>query len=155
MGHPTTFILPVPGFILVAMIPIAAFLKIFSATLSLLSLSSDDDGSSLDGLMVPVGSEVPIDSCFNHRILERILPSVPYGSLLGHACSGDARSPACVVCLNEIYHREEVCLLPSCRHVFHADCIRSWIHVSWNRIGGSLPSCPLCRVSFDLGSLQN
>lgn len=45
----------------------------------------------------------------------------------------------CCVCLGEFKVNEELHLLPSCKHFFHMDCIRLWLH--------SNTTCPLCRCS--------
>lgn len=43
----------------------------------------------------------------------------------------------CCVCLGEFEVKEELQQLPSCKHAFHIDCIRHWLH--------SNSTCPLCR----------
>ncbi|KAH7430099.1 hypothetical protein KP509_09G083800 [Ceratopteris richardii] len=146
---------PFPPFLLIALIPVAALINLFIAIRSIFFLSSDDDddgGRAEERFIPPVSCDFPFDSPLNPRMLERSLPSVPYVSLAVDKLSGDARSPACVVCLEEILCQEEVCFLPACGHVFHAVCIRSWIRCSCRGNGGLLPTCPLCRVSLDLGS---
>lgn len=45
----------------------------------------------------------------------------------------------CCVCLGEFKIKEELQLLPSCKHFFHTDCIRHWLH--------SKLTCPICRCS--------
>ncbi|RZC92843.1 hypothetical protein C5167_004031 [Papaver somniferum] len=43
----------------------------------------------------------------------------------------------CIVCLERLRKGESCRSLPRCNHVFHANCVDTWlIHV---------PSCPLCR----------
>lgn len=49
------------------------------------------------------------------------------------------RENLCCVCLGEFKIREELHLLPSCKHFFHMECIRLWLH--------SNTTCPLCRCS--------
>ncbi|GAB4857631.1 hypothetical protein Ancab_015537 [Ancistrocladus abbreviatus] len=48
-----------------------------------------------------------------------------------------ARDTLCCVCLGEFELREELRQVPSCKHVFHADCIRHWLRAN--------ATCPLCR----------
>ncbi|XP_010935748.1 RING-H2 finger protein ATL16 [Elaeis guineensis] len=43
----------------------------------------------------------------------------------------------CAVCLNEFQEEERIRLLPNCLHVFHIDCIDTWLQANAN--------CPLCR----------
>ncbi|KAL3518457.1 hypothetical protein ACH5RR_021046 [Cinchona calisaya] len=43
----------------------------------------------------------------------------------------------CPICLSEFEEREIVKLIPLCRHVFHPECIDTWLD--------SHVSCPLCR----------
>lgn len=48
----------------------------------------------------------------------------------------------CCVCLGEFELKEELNQIPTCKHVFHIDCIRFWVH--------SNPTCPLCRCFIGL-----
>lgn len=61
----------------------------------------------------------------------RSLPLVRYGGNGKHGI-GD-----CVICLSEFEERETVKMIPYCRHVFHPECIDTWLE--------SHVSCPLCR----------
>ncbi|KAL5202775.1 hypothetical protein ABZP36_013727 [Zizania latifolia] len=45
----------------------------------------------------------------------------------------------CAVCLGEMEGGELGRLLPACRHVFHAECIDTWLAVS--------STCPVCRTA--------
>ncbi|KAH7430092.1 hypothetical protein KP509_09G083100 [Ceratopteris richardii] len=104
--------------------------------------------------MPPTASDAHFDSLLT-RMLEKSLISVPYASLAADGLSGHVRSPSCAVCLEDFPRQEEVCVLPSCGHIFHAVCIRSWVRCSWRISGGLLPTCPLCRVSLDLETHEN
>uniref|UniRef100_A0A0E0LA48 RING-type E3 ubiquitin transferase n=1 Tax=Oryza punctata TaxID=4537 RepID=A0A0E0LA48_ORYPU len=46
----------------------------------------------------------------------------------------------CAVCLEQLRHGELCSEVPACRHVFHMDCVGSWMKKS--------DSCPLCRVKI-------
>ncbi|KAF4389419.1 hypothetical protein G4B88_006478 [Cannabis sativa] len=46
----------------------------------------------------------------------------------------------CCVCLGEYIMKEELLQVPSCKHVFHIDCIHLWLHTN--------TTCPLCRSSI-------
>ncbi|KAK3228107.1 hypothetical protein Dsin_007969 [Dipteronia sinensis] len=43
----------------------------------------------------------------------------------------------CCVCLGEFEIKEELLQVPSCKHVFHVDCLNNWLQ--------SNRTCPLCR----------
>ncbi|KAF3681391.1 RING-H2 zinc finger protein RHA4a [Capsicum annuum] len=47
------------------------------------------------------------------------------------------RDSQCCVCLGEFEIEEELHQLPSCKHIFHVECIRHWLRSNF--------SCPLCR----------
>ncbi|WOL13278.1 RING-H2 finger protein ATL16-like [Canna indica] len=49
-------------------------------------------------------------------------------------------SHECSVCLNELEEEEKIRLLPNCFHVFHIDCIDTWLQKNDN--------CPVCRSSI-------
>ncbi|XP_030454141.1 probable E3 ubiquitin-protein ligase RHA4A [Syzygium oleosum] len=61
------------------------------------------------------------------------LPIVLFDEELG------AKDSQCCVCLGEFEMKEELLQVPSCKHVFHVDCIHHWLH--------SNSTCPLCRCS--------
>lgn len=52
----------------------------------------------------------------------------------------------CAVCLCTMKEREEIRVL-RCEHVFHKDCLDTWIRYKYNNT-----TCPLCRVS--VGSIR-
>lgn len=54
----------------------------------------------------------------------------------------EAKDSQCCVCLGEFEMEEELNQVPSCKHVFHIDCITHWLH--------SNSTCPLCRASIIL-----
>ncbi|KZV44646.1 hypothetical protein F511_38624 [Dorcoceras hygrometricum] len=49
-----------------------------------------------------------------------------------------SKDQLCCVCLGEFELKEELLQVPSCKHMFHIDCIRHWLHSS--------STCPLCRT---------
>ncbi|XP_047944630.1 RING-H2 finger protein ATL40-like [Salvia hispanica] len=48
-----------------------------------------------------------------------------------------AGAVGCAVCLVEYKEKEEVRLMPECRHMFHRRCIDPWLEIC--------PTCPICR----------
>ncbi|KAB1201131.1 RING-H2 zinc finger protein RHA4a [Morella rubra] len=57
------------------------------------------------------------------------------------------RESQCCVCLGEFEIKEELLQIPSCKHVFHVECIHHWLH--------SNSTCPLCRCLVLPTKLQN
>ncbi|KAF8412105.1 hypothetical protein HHK36_000060 [Tetracentron sinense] len=51
-----------------------------------------------------------------------------------------AKDSQCCVCLGEFEIKEELQQIPSCKHVFHMDCIHHWLRAN--------STCPLCRCSL-------
>ncbi|KAI3508826.1 hypothetical protein L1887_23844 [Cichorium endivia] len=66
----------------------------------------------------------------------RFLYSSVKGIKIGHTVL------ECAVCLNEFQDHETLRLLPKCSHVFHQDCIDTWL--------ASHVTCPVCRANLVL-----
>ncbi|KAF7092144.1 hypothetical protein CFC21_094652 [Triticum aestivum] len=66
----------------------------------------------------------------------RALPEFRYSK----AAKNSADASECAVCLGEFQEGESVRLLPGCLHVFHAECIGTWLQGCAN--------CPLCRAAI-------
>eukprot|EP01018_Ginkgo_biloba_P015029 Gb_04301 [translate_table: standard] len=77
---------------------------------------------------------------FSAEEIIRALPSSSFGSVVGNTWSA-GRDAKCAVCLDDFQMRDQVRELPRCPHVFHRDCIDSWIRLL-NTV------CPLCRSSL-------
>ncbi|KAF8691761.1 hypothetical protein HU200_040155 [Digitaria exilis] len=77
----------------------------------------------------------------------RALPAFSYRKAVikSAAAVAAADDPAgeCAVCLGEFEEEERVRMLPACLHVFHVDCIDTWLHGNAN--------CPLCRTAIITG----
>lgn len=56
------------------------------------------------------------------------------------------RDSLCCVCLGEFELKEELVEMPSCKHIFHLDCIHLWLY--------SHTTCPLCRSSVLISSTK-
>ncbi|KAG6391521.1 hypothetical protein SASPL_149277 [Salvia splendens] len=50
------------------------------------------------------------------------------------------RSQRCTVCLSDYHEEDTLCVLPVCRHLFHATCIGIWLQ--------QRSTCPVCRISL-------
>ncbi|XP_043714831.1 putative RING-H2 finger protein ATL36 [Telopea speciosissima] len=66
------------------------------------------------------------------------LPTFAYSHVKCHKLGNGALE--CAVCLNEFEDEDKIRLLPTCDHVFHADCIDAWLS---NRT-----TCPVCRANL-------
>ncbi|KDP21055.1 hypothetical protein JCGZ_21526 [Jatropha curcas] len=51
---------------------------------------------------------------------------------------GEARETECSVCLGTVVESAMVRVLPNCKHMFHVECIDTWL--------GSNTTCPICRT---------
>lgn len=48
---------------------------------------------------------------------------------------------ACSICLTDFELNEKCCQLPKCQHIFHSECVKTWLKV--NRV------CPVCRTEVE------
>ncbi|KAL6591517.1 hypothetical protein ACP70R_028043 [Stipagrostis hirtigluma subsp. patula] len=69
------------------------------------------------------------------------LPAFRYRKAIKNAADPAAPTSECAVCLGEFEEHESVRMLPSCLHVFHVDCIDTWLQGNAN--------CPLCRTAIN------
>ncbi|CAN4111927.1 unnamed protein product [Withania somnifera] len=60
----------------------------------------------------------------------------------------DGEDSFCVVCLNEVISGGDCRKLPKCGHIFHLECVDTWLECNW--------TCPICRrqVTDDLPKRQ-
>lgn len=69
----------------------------------------------------------------SHKDLRKI-PTFYYGS--GEELDSDL-SQDCAICLEGLKEGDRSRILPKCKHIFHANCIDSWLI--------RVPACPVCR----------
>lgn len=99
----------------------------------------------------PSASLVPVPVFFMVQSVKNQLPVLQYSCLVnrrsgsgsgsgGGTCDhADEDDPtSCIICMNCINRSDEVRELSSCNHVFHRDCLDSWID------HGNM-TCPLCK----------
>ncbi|XP_008780234.1 RING-H2 finger protein ATL16-like [Phoenix dactylifera] len=67
----------------------------------------------------------------------RAIPTFRYRRAGDGDEQGKSSFHECAVCLNEFQDEEKIRVLPNCFHVFHIDCIDTWLQTNAN--------CPLCR----------
>ncbi|KAD6796200.1 hypothetical protein R6Q59_019966 [Mikania micrantha] len=70
-----------------------------------------------------------------------MFPTFAYSNVKGLKIGKGALE--CAVCLNEFEDEETIRLIPLCDHVFHAECIDTWLE---NHV-----TCPVCRSNLVLG----
>ncbi|XP_078442765.1 TOXICOS EN LEVADURA 4 [Wolffia australiana] len=102
--------------------------------------------SSSPGFNAAAASSPPLPSTIreNDKIEDDedkdLIDSLPLFTLASALSSAPKSSPDCAVCLSEFKLHDQLRLLPSCRHAFHASCVDTWLRSS--------RSCPLCRASI-------
>ncbi|KAJ3708994.1 hypothetical protein LUZ61_012699 [Rhynchospora tenuis] len=78
------------------------------------------------------------------RIIDSIIPAFLYSRKTGEdsSCASSPRQVICSVCLALLIEGEQVRQLPQCKHIFHAECIATWLPMHM--------SCPICRSDVDM-----
>lgn len=91
----------------------------------------------------PADDKGDSENVYNHENLASPAPvaDTDAGVSCGHEdISNNDMQRSCSICIEELMDGEHVRVL-SCRHVFHADCIKLWL-VERHAI------CPMCKVKF-------
>ncbi|KAL5726904.1 RING-type E3 ubiquitin transferase [Ranunculus cassubicifolius] len=78
----------------------------------------------------PLGP-MPFGEGMKEEIIKENLPIVTFDD---HLRDQDSQ---CCVCLGDFELREQLHQIPSCKHLFHIDCIHHWLKANY--------TCPLCR----------
>ncbi|CAI9765753.1 unnamed protein product [Fraxinus pennsylvanica] len=68
--------------------------------------------------------------------LQDLLPKVEYSA------STFSKTTDCAICLESFIEGDDCKILPSCEHLFHANCVDQWL--------GRKPNCPTCRARVDM-----
>ena len=87
---------------------------------------------------------MPIPFPNPERIDPRILNSLPETEVVD-ASKLEADNKNCVICLGDFNDKEKIICLP-CIHVFHSDCIKSWL--------SNHRSCPTCKFELTFENLN-
>jgi Ring finger domain len=76
--------------------------------------------------------------------IDLAIPALLYSRKIGDESSSGSspRQVICSVCLSLLLEGEQVRQLPECKHIFHADCIATWLPLHM--------SCPICRSEVDI-----
>ncbi|KAK8955862.1 E3 ubiquitin-protein ligase [Platanthera guangdongensis] len=69
----------------------------------------------------------------NDEVIERELQALPRTVVDDTIAVDDD----CSICIGQFEQGEEILILPSCKHIFHATCVNEWLQ--------SHNTCPLCR----------
>lgn len=86
----------------------------------------------------PSPSLVLVPAHIGTNSIKKRLPVVKYGDFVKRCRIEAGKDTGCAVCLNGVEERDEIRELPNCLHVFHKDCLESWVDE------GQV-TCPLCR----------
>ncbi|RLN08029.1 RING-H2 finger protein ATL16-like [Panicum miliaceum] len=91
---------------------------------------------------LPVSSAPPAEASGLEEAVIQTLPAFRYRKAIKNAAAAADSAPMseCAVCLGEFEDEERVRMLPACLHVFHVDCIDTWLQGNAN--------CPLCRAAI-------
>jgi hypothetical protein len=67
-------------------------------------------------------------------------------------CTMDNANTTCSICLLDYEHGEDIRRSYHCKHVFHSQCMLSWLLSSsgQQQQAATLPSCPYCRKAIVL-----
>ncbi|CAI9779660.1 unnamed protein product [Fraxinus pennsylvanica] len=68
--------------------------------------------------------------------LQDLLPKVEYSA------SASSKTTDCAICLESFIEGDDCKILPSCQHLFHANCVDQWL--------GRKLNCPTCRTRVDM-----
>ncbi|XP_021714091.1 RING-H2 finger protein ATL80-like [Chenopodium quinoa] len=91
--------------------------------------------------------EVVPNKCLKREIIDSLPRKVfksgsPIAAADAATSENDKAAAECVICLAEFVEGEEVREFPGCSHVFHVECIDTWL------IGSHSSSCPSCRQTL-------
>ncbi|KAI9173789.1 hypothetical protein LWI28_006512 [Acer negundo] len=105
--------------------------------------SAEDDDDLTSHVLIldsPTPSIITIPAQEMASLIKKKLPVVEFINFLERFGDDDSTSnnSICNVCLDSIEKKQEIRELSSCCHVFHKQCLDSWVDV------GQI-TCPLCR----------
>ncbi|KAG2708659.1 hypothetical protein I3843_05G184100 [Carya illinoinensis] len=86
----------------------------------------------------PSPSMVPVPFHLIGESIKNRLPCVQYDDILERRGVSTVKDCVCVVCMSSIEANDGVRELCNCCHVFHKECLDTWI-------GQGQATCPLCR----------
>ena len=81
---------------------------------------------------------------FNKKMLDQ-LQTTSYTQNFGDLLT--VHQPSCPICFEDFKIDEDVVSLPSCEHLYHTECIKTWLVKN--------PLCPMCRSNVRNGHCRN
>ncbi|CAK7357476.1 unnamed protein product [Dovyalis caffra] len=105
--------------------------------------SSDQDQETAEDYVLVMDelcpSPIPVPVSILTRLIKKKLPVITYSCFLERSGKlEDDKESMCLVCLDCLQGRDEVRELCNCSHVFHLNCLDSWV-------GHGQVTCPTCR----------
>lgn len=100
----------------------------------------------MNNFMFPfVNMMMPIQFPNSERVDPRILNSLPETEV-ADASKLDHDNKNCIICLEDFIDKDKIICLP-CIHVFHSDCIKSWLNCH--------RSCPTCKFELTFENINS
>ncbi|OIW00193.1 hypothetical protein TanjilG_29183 [Lupinus angustifolius] len=83
-------------------------------------------------------------SCVSSQMIrDNTLLLTTFGEIMEKLQPEETQDTTCAVCLNHLNIEDEVRELMNCYHVFHKECIDTWLEHDHDNHN---PTCPLCRA---------
>lgn len=140
MGFPVPYAGVLPKLLLTAAISVAALKEFLQSLLESVGLFHEADSAEMLWYLTPdMETDLNIRrfSGGSAKAIRASLPPVIFDNL----AAAENQDAQCAVCLCEFKYDQEVRQLPHCCHIFHRDCIDSWLDHDQK-------TCPLCRSSL-------
>ncbi|KAF7149683.1 hypothetical protein RHSIM_Rhsim02G0221900 [Rhododendron simsii] len=94
-----------------------------------------DPEPEIELVVAPVGAGPAVEVGLNPNVID-LFPLLPF-MIDGPVGFGGSE---CQICLEQFVDGENVRILPTCRHIFHDHCIKTWL--------ASRTECAVCRHEY-------